>query len=210
MTCIVGYIEKSVVHIGGDSAGTDDSLSLTIRKDPKVFKQGPFIMGFTTSFRMGQLLMSSRFISPKQKANQTDYDFMVTDFVDAVRNCFKDGGYLQKEDSGEEKGGMFLVGYKGVLYEMHEDFQVGIPHEIFSACGCGDDLAKGAFFAIKNMDFSPIKKMEMALNSANHFSAGVAPPYNYVSMSIDESKKEILKLKSGKSPVKKGRNSAKK
>ncbi len=195
MTCIVGYIEKETVHIGGDSAGTDSQLSQTIRKDPKVFKQGPFIMGFTSSFRMGQLLMSSRFVSPKQKKNQSDYDFMVTDFVDAVRNCFKEGGYLQKEERGDESGGMFLVGYKGILYEIHEDFQVGIPYDNYSAVGCGEDLAKGAFFACDELDMEPEKKMTCALNAANHFSAGVAPPYNFISMSKKESAASVEKIK---------------
>lgn len=72
----------------------------------------------------------------------------------------------------------------------------------------GDQLAKGALFAIKNMNLTSIKKMEIALNSANHFSAGVAPPYNFVSMSLYESKKEILKLKS-KTTSKKTRSTAK-
>lgn len=203
MTCIVGYIEREFVYIGGDSAGIDSSYSKTIRKDPKVFKQGPFIMGFTSSFRMGQLLMSSKFISPKQKDGQSDYDYMVVDFVDAVRECFKTGGFLQKEENGDEKGGSFLVGYKGVLYEIHSDFQVGIPSNNFSACGCGESLAKGAFFALEELPLSPDEKMTTALNAASHFSAGVAPPYNFISMSKSESFKEAKILKPKKSITKK-------
>lgn len=156
MTCIVGYIEKDTVYIGGDSAGVGD-YSITLRKDPKVFKQGPFIMGFTTSFRMGQLLMSSKFKITKQKTNQSDYDYMVTTFVDAVRGCFKDGGYLKKETDGEEVGGTFLVGYKGVLYEIGDDFQVAIPYDNYSAVGCGEDLAKGALFSLERINNSGLK-----------------------------------------------------
>ena len=54
MTCIVGLINKEnkSVTIGGDSSGLAGS-DLTIRKDPKVFKNGDFIFGCTSSsFRM--------------------------------------------------------------------------------------------------------------------------------------------------------------
>ena len=58
MTCIVGLVHEGVVYIGGDSAGVA-GLSLTVRADEKVFQNGEFLMGFTTSFRMGQLLRYS-------------------------------------------------------------------------------------------------------------------------------------------------------
>jgi hypothetical protein len=54
MTAIVGLTDNGTVHIGGDSAGVSD-WSLTIRADSKVFTNGPYVMGFTTSLRMGQL-----------------------------------------------------------------------------------------------------------------------------------------------------------
>lgn len=37
MTCIVGFIEKNTVYIGGDSAGSTSSLVIR-RHDSKVFK----------------------------------------------------------------------------------------------------------------------------------------------------------------------------
>ena len=58
MTCIVGLVHEGVVYIGGDSAGVG-GMSLTVRADEKVFQNGEFLMGFTTSFRMGQLLRYS-------------------------------------------------------------------------------------------------------------------------------------------------------
>lgn len=202
MTCIVGYVEKDKVHIGGDSAGVDSGLRIQIRKDPKVFKQGPFIMGFTSSFRMGQILMSSKFKISKQKKEQSDYDYMITEFVDAIRECFKKGGYLQKYEEGDEKGGTFLVGYKGTLYYIEDDFQVGISEENYNACGCGEELARGALHVLEDSDLSAIDKIKKSLDAASRFSAGVAPPYNFVSMSLKESKEESLKLKTVKRATK--------
>ncbi len=54
MTAIVGLVHNATVYIGGDSAGVS-GYSMTVRADSKVFTIGPYLMGFTTSFRMGQL-----------------------------------------------------------------------------------------------------------------------------------------------------------
>jgi len=198
MTCIVGYIEKGKVIIGGDSAGVGD-LSIHIRRDPKVFKTGPFIMGFTSSFRMGQLLMSSMFHPPHQKKDQTDYDFMVTTFIEAIKDCFDDGGYSQKYKDGDDKGGTFLVGYKGELYMIESDYQVAMNHDKFMAVGCGEELAEGAMFAMTQCDITypntPKGIMTTALEAAAHFSGGVAAPFNFVEMSKKDSIAEASKIK---------------
>ena len=180
MTCIIGYVQKDKVYIAGDSAGVG-GYDLSIRKDPKVFKNGKFIMGFTSSFRMGQLLMSSKFKAKRQKPNETDYHYMITSFIDAVIKTFKDGGYLKKENEVLQ-GGAFLVGYKGRLYQIDSDFQVGEVEDDFNAVGCGEDIAKGAMYILKdNSELSPEEKLKIALGAASRFSAGVAPPFNIVS-----------------------------
>lgn len=55
MTCVVGLVDKGTVYIGVDSAAVQ---GWTRRKSrvAKVFHRGPFLIGYTTSFRMGQLL----------------------------------------------------------------------------------------------------------------------------------------------------------
>lgn len=66
MTCIIGLIKNKKVYIGGDSAGVD-GLNITIRKDSKVFKINKFIIGYTSSFRMGQLLRFKLKINNQRK-----------------------------------------------------------------------------------------------------------------------------------------------
>lgn len=92
MTAIAAIVENNIVYIGGDSAGVGDLL-LEIRKDPKVFINGQFIIGFTSSFRMGQLLQYS-FVPPEHPRRMGIDKFMNTIFVNAIRKCFADGGYL--------------------------------------------------------------------------------------------------------------------
>ena len=165
MTCIVGLVDKGSVYIGGDSAGIA-GLSITIRKDPKVFQNGPFIFGFTTSFRMGNILRY-KLDPPQQTVSQNDMQYMVVSFIDDIRKCFADNGFSD--------GGNFLVGYKGALYNIESDFQVGVPAEPFDAVGCGSDLALGAMYASKGK--KPIERITLALEAAATFNAGVSAPF---------------------------------
>lgn len=98
MTCIVGIADGEKVWIGGDSQGTA-GLSMTVRADTKVFTNGPMVFGFTSSFRMGQLLRHKLSI-PKHYEGDVD-KWLCVDFIDAVRQCFKDSGYARTHD-GEE------------------------------------------------------------------------------------------------------------
>jgi hypothetical protein len=94
MTAIAGFIHNGKVWIGGDSAGVSN-FDLTLRSDAKVFCSGPFVFGFTSSFRMGQLLRY-RFAPPVPHDDDV-MKFMTVTFIDELRSCLKDGGYAQKK-----------------------------------------------------------------------------------------------------------------
>jgi ATP-dependent protease HslVU (ClpYQ) peptidase subunit len=177
MTAIVGLVDGGRVIIGGDSAGVA-GLQSTERADVKVFNNGPYVMGFTTSFRMGQLLQYA--LVPPKPPRRDVFGFMVTEFIDAVRDCLKSGGYASK-DSDVESGGTFLVGVHGSLYEIGSDYQVGIPADGYAAVGCGDDVALGALFATRGSDLTAEERVTAALLAAAHHSAGVRGPFALVS-----------------------------
>lgn len=175
MTCIVGLVnkkDKSVI-IGADSAGVSD-WDISVRKDPKVFFVGDFLIGCTSSFRMIQLLMYSLEI-PKI-GNTELFKFMCTDFVNAIRTCFESGGYLQKSDTGEDKGGTFLVGYKSRLFRIDSDFQVGELVNGIDAIGVGKNYSLGSLFSTKFTNLTPEQRVTQALEAACEFSMGVTKP----------------------------------
>lgn len=172
LTCIVGIAEDGKVFIGGDSAGVS-GLDLTVRSDEKVFKNGEFLFGFTSSFRMGQLLRFS-FSPPARAEKMDDYKYLVTTFMNAVRQCLKDGGYARSKE-GEEQGGTFLLGYRGKLYCVHSDYQVGSSVDGFESCGCGDQIAHGSLFSTTGKPAS--ERIDTALKAAERFSAGVRGPF---------------------------------
>ena len=174
MTCIVGLVDNEKVYIGGDSAGVA-GLNLCKRADEKVFRNGDFIMGFTTSFRMGQLLRYD-FVPPKRYPDVDIYKYMVTEFINEVRSCLKRGGYAEK-DKDVESGGTFLVGYSGRLFTIEGDYQVGENIYPFDSCGCGFPFALGSLYSSKSNP-DPECRVVLALKAAQEFSAGVSEPFH--------------------------------
>lgn len=174
MTCIVGLIENNNVYMGGDSAGVA-GYDLTIRADSKIFKNGPFLFGFTSSFRMGQLLRY-KFKAPYHKQEVSIDEYMMTDFIDEIRKCFKEGGYAEIKDN-HGSGGSFLVGYKGKLFRIEYDYQVGIGVDNFSACGCGEPFALASLYNTNGLNMKPEERIKKALETAEYFSAGVRGPF---------------------------------
>ncbi|MEU4242760.1 hypothetical protein [Actinoplanes sp. NPDC026619] len=177
MTAIVGLAHAGNVHIGGDSAGVG-GFSLTVRADTKVFRKDRYLFGFTTSFRMGQLIRYSLDL-PKPKG---DLDaFMSTRFIDALRSCLKEGGWARKE-SDREEGGTFLVGVRGNLYTVYDDYQVAKAADGFAAVGCADQIALGALYATAGTGRKPRARLRVALAAAERFSAGVRGPFVCMSL----------------------------
>lgn len=175
MTCIVGLVHEAEVWLGGDSAGVA-GYQIEVRAEPKVFRNGPFLVGFAGSFRMGQLLRY-KFKPPKKPAKLDDLEYMATTFVDTARACFREGGF-QRVDQAVERGGFFLVGFRGNLYRIDSDYQVGLPYDKLSAIGCGDDIALGAMHALTNE--KPEQRLRRALEISAHLSAGVRAPFTII------------------------------
>lgn len=171
MTCIIGLVDKGKVYMGTDSmsaAGWD----VRVTKLPKVFKRDDFLIGYTTSFRMGQLLQHRLVIPVCDEESRMDY--MVCSFVESVRSCLKDNGYTKIEHNTEE-GGQFLVGYGDRLFVIDSDFQVNEYAEGYDAIGCGSSYALGAMRALD--DLRPKRRILDSLEIAAHFSSGVQQPF---------------------------------
>lgn len=172
MTCIAGLVEGSTVWIGGGSAGVG-GYSLAVRADQKVFRNGPMLFGFTTSFRMGQLLRHALTI-PDHDPRVPIEKYMATAFIDAVRECLKSHGFASKNNE-TERGGTFLVGYQGRLFIVADDYQVGEAADGYDAVGCGFEIASGSLYST---DGRPAReRIEIALKAAERHSAGVRGPF---------------------------------
>ena len=172
MTCIVGLEHDGKVYMGADSASVG-GWEVKKTRLSKVFKNNGFLIGYTTSFRMGQILQHHLNVRP-QKPDETDEYYMVCVFAEDVRECLKEKGF-SKIENNQEEGGTFLVGYKGVLYEVDNDFQVNSFTIKYNAAGCGAQYALGAMAALN--DCEPEQRIERALEIASFFSGAVSYPF---------------------------------
>lgn len=174
MTCIAAIAHEGQVFMGADSAAVG-GVSLIVRADPKVFRVGEFVIGYTTSFRMGQIL---RFCFQPPPI-QGDLDkYMVVAFVDAVRAAFRAAGYLQVVN-GVESGGDFLVGVRGCIFEIGNDYQVGRPLLPYDAVGSGSKVAFGSLATTHGMPLDPRRRLGLALTAAELHCTGVRGPFVY-------------------------------
>jgi ATP-dependent protease HslVU (ClpYQ) peptidase subunit len=184
MTAIVGITDGNAVVIAGDSAGVGGDVTQP-RLDAKVFNNGPYVIGYTTSFRMGQLLHYA-FKAPVPPDGEDGlHAFMCTDFINSVREGLKEGGWAIKNNDQEE-GGSFLVGVRGRLFEIGPDYQVGEWVDGYTAVGCGAEIALGALHATSSAGMSLEARAVAALEAAAHFSTGVRGPFTVVNTAKSE------------------------
>jgi len=173
VTCIVGLVDQGHVFIGADSAGIA-GYDLVVRADSKAFQNGPFLMGFTTSFRMGQLL---RYAFKPPPCEGDVFCYLATTFIDAVRECLSKGRYAVKKDE-QESGGQFLVGFRGCLYAIDSDYQIEQSLAPYAAIGCGAPYALGALYATSG---DAKTRILTALSAAEYHNAGVRRPFTIMS-----------------------------
>jgi len=179
VTCIIGVLDGGKVYLGGDSCGSD-GYTYEDCCHSKVFKVGDFVIGGTTSFRMLDLLEYSLTLPEGQPFAKADMDkFMRTTFVNAVRKCLKEGGFVRFKDSVEQ-GGTFLIGYKDKIWRMQDDFSV-ISRFDYDAVGCGAQAAMGSLFTTKNENMTTHERIEIAMKAAESVLVGVKGPFTIIS-----------------------------
>jgi hypothetical protein len=172
MTCIAAVVEDGTVYMGGDSAGVA-GLDITLRADEKVFINGPCLFGCTTSFRMLQLLKYQLQI-PEHYSSIDVITFVHTVLIEAIRDTLKEYGWATVQNNVED-GGVFLLGYRGHLFRVENDYQVATPLLPFSACGCAEAYAKTALYLSSGKP--PRARIQEALEVAEYFSGGVRNPF---------------------------------
>ena len=176
MTCIVGIAQGGKVWIGADSASVSN-WQCTKTTLSKVFKVQDFLIGYTTSFRMGQILQY-HLVVPLQ-TDQLDLEYLVTKFIPKVRDVFQEHWFdeVKKE---KNKGGDFLLGYGGHLYYVACDFQVNENVCGFDACGSGEEYALAAMKALEGLQ--PEERIRRSLEIAAFFSISVCGPFQILSV----------------------------
>ncbi len=195
MTCIVSWIEKGNIYMGGDAGAGDGTIEVVLAH-PKVFykPRAKMLFGYTGSYRMAQLLEYELQI-PKQTEKQ-DLAYIVRSIVPALRKCFKKGGFASVSHEVEE-GGKFLIGYKSKVYELQGDYSALVNNSSYCSVGSGYVIATGALSALNHCtEFNPIDKLYLALEAAQKHLAYIRSPFTV--MKIDATGKLVQTCRSDK------------
>lgn len=185
MTCIAGAIdEDGTVWMGGDSGVNCGDSSLETRF-PKVFRNGPFLIGVTGTSRVSQLV--HHVFDPPEVTGDLDCYF-VKNFACALRDCMqKDGGECKnQEDDGPETimDGRCLVGYQGHLFGIDHGYGVTAVTAPYQATGSAATEARAAMFTARALlpKLGARDLVHCALSAAVEFDREIRPPFTILSL----------------------------
>jgi len=134
MTCIVAFKQNDNTYIAGDMLGSD-GYSKKLIAQPKVFKNGNLYIGYTTTFRYGQVL-EHVWTPPRHIAqDKSDMRYLVEDVVPSLISCLKSAN--MKELEGHQGFGECVIVYNKSIYRMQADNSM-LPYEDFACCGSGE------------------------------------------------------------------------
>lgn len=184
MTCIVGIKDGNNVYIGGDSVGSNGHTSALVTAS-KVFPvytedQVKMIIGYTTSFRMGQILECH--LRPPRLGKEDIRKYLITKFIPHIIKVMEDNKFIKNKDSNAEIG-TFMIGIRDRLFIVQDDLSVLEHYTAYEAIGSGAETAKGALYALKSLDDSyttssgsPNNMIKLAIAAAENHIATVSGP----------------------------------
>jgi len=176
MTCIVGIETSRGVMLGGDSMGGESIYWTAMTSaEPKVFRLGAYVLGFTSSFRMGDLLRYHADL-PEPPVRGSLHRHMVIDVVPVLRSVLKDHGFATTKE-GAEVGGDFLIGVRGALFHVQSNYAVQRATFGYDAAGCGAQSALGALSCARG---TPRARLRAGLVAAERHNLGVRGPWRFV------------------------------
>jgi len=181
MSCIIGVVNKNKVYMACDSQYTTSTVKFYSSNDyNKVFRSGEFLIGICGSPRMISLLRFQLNVKT-QLSEQSDLEYMNTTFIENVRGLFLNKGFVGSFQDGTQKGGVFLVGYRGRIYRVADDFQIlSLDGNIFGV-GSGSEFALPAFSALDGLAMKTKDKLRIAVLSAEKYD-----PYSGGDIHIEE------------------------
>lgn len=175
MTCLVAIAQGGHVHMGADSMVSCGGLIFRA-KQPKIFRNGPFLLAGCGYARFNQVLRHVRL--PKPPKGRMLLRFMEIDFTQGMRQAFKEVGFLKTDDGIDEvPNSLALVGVHGRLFSVDGDLTTIEYADNEYASGSGGEVALGVLWATRGM--LPRTRIKMALEAASHHCQGVGPPFIY-------------------------------
>lgn len=180
MTTIVGIEHEGNVWIGGDSAVMLGDTELNTQVGGKVFRLGDVIFGVAGWTRTSAMLRYDLRLPERRfdQPGQTDIGWLNTDFTRAVHECLERNGWDPQGGSRPQRrssDNTIMVGYRGKLYVLRDNFEVSRYPDHFYAIGVGGEIAIGYLAATKER--GPRDRILGALATAARYSVGTRDPF---------------------------------
>jgi len=190
MTIIIGLTNGKEMCFGGDSCISNKDGDKEILKNPKVFaKRDPkgtlWMMGYAGDIRFGQVVQHNLVLPSVTPVHMENLiGFLVSEFVNNLRNCLNDAGALAEEKRRQESGGSLILGINGQIFTIDHKFQVILSDNSFACIGSGSIAALGALGATKGLldpqTKEPLDQQEriiLAMEQAQEYNDGVSDPF---------------------------------
>jgi ATP-dependent protease HslVU (ClpYQ) peptidase subunit len=178
MTCIVAFRdEEENIILAGDKMGSD-SYSKMIVKEPKVFKNGDFAIGYTDSFRMGQLLKHV-WTPPERKMEQETDNYLYADVTKSLREMFKENGF---GDDDNNDFGAFIMIYEDRILEMQGEMSL-LEHETdIVSVGAGCYHATAALQVLLEYDLGVEPILDKTFEVVSYNIVSVSTEYDWLTI----------------------------
>ena len=126
------------------------------------------VLGFAGTWAVIQQIMYN--LEVPEYVGQDLVGYMVRDVAPAIKDL---------ADLGETEPLSVMVGFKGRLFEIDEQFSVTENFKNYSAIGSGANHAKASLYAQRDSSLSPTEKVTEALECAANFIINVKAPFTY-------------------------------
>lgn len=180
MTCVVAVTDGERLVFGADSAATNlKTGEIYDFANEKIFRCGPWLVGHTGSFRLGQILRwQVAWPTPPDDPAALDA-FITVDVVNAIRKAMRAAGVAAGRRKPEPRE-TILLGLRGRIFAISRDYSVAFPQHPFAAIGHGRFLAYGALQALRFSQLGIEDRCRAALEAAQLFDPTVREPFRFL------------------------------
>lgn len=185
MTCIVALKKDGVCYLAGDRMASNGFCKSSYAQ-PKVFKNGKFMFGYTTSFRMGQLLEHC-WNPPARQEGEAEKEYLFNSVIPSIKRLFKDNDWEDSGSDPENRGGTFIMAFEGNLYRVESNYAVLEMSREFDAVGSGAYHAEATVKTLlDNTNMGAEGILTEAINSAAFFVTSCSAEMDIISDKQDQ------------------------
>lgn len=152
MTAIIGVEDRGIAYVGADSSSVVGDQAVLVMRSPKVFRNGEYVIGFSYTFRFGNIL---QYLwsppTPPERIEQSPElfeRFMVRELGPSIRAAVDEGHSLIEKEGGYEVG-LAIIGVRGRIWHYERDQGILCYADGVATTGSGYNLLTASYRTIQ-------------------------------------------------------------